>query len=194
MSSKKSWTRRRSDMGYSYFIDTEPGRPGDPISLAGPRIKFWAWHKRYCFPGVSRDCPTLGHMEGVADDYEINDDMGHWDRLEEALYAMGAAAVKSVYMYDHSGQRYSTSQFGCRWYSGQIGFLWSMDKAVRHTELDELVEQYDEWCNDDSVEAVVLDDYDNVVDSSFFDDVTAANTWAEARVAALTGESANQED
>lgn len=181
-------------MGYNYYIDTEPGRPEDPISLAGPDIKFWAWHKRCHFPGVSPDCPTIEHMEEVADDYEINDDMGKWDRIEEALYALGATQVKSVYMYDHGGQRFSTGQFGCRWDSGQIGFLWTMGKTVKHTELDELVEEYDEWYNDCSVEAVVLDDYDNVVDSAFFDDVNEARTWAEARVAALGGESAKQED
>ncbi len=36
--------------------------------------------------------------------------------------------IKPLYMYDHSGITISTSQFGCQWDSGQIGWIFIEEK------------------------------------------------------------------
>ena len=50
------------------------------------------------------------------------------DCLEYLLERLEPKAILPVYVYEHSGSAISTTPFGCRWDSGQIGFIYVADK------------------------------------------------------------------
>ena len=50
------------------------------------------------------------------------------DCLEYLLERLEPKAILPVYVYEHSGSAISTTPFGCRWDSGQIGFIYIADK------------------------------------------------------------------
>lgn len=50
------------------------------------------------------------------------------DCLEYLLNRLESKAILPVYVYEHSGSAISTTPFGCRWDSGQIGFIYIADK------------------------------------------------------------------
>lgn len=54
-------------------------------------------------------------------DEEINE---YLEDIEKIVIDRGAAVTLPLYMYAHSGVAISTSPFGCRWDSGQIGFIY----------------------------------------------------------------------
>lgn len=64
--------------------------------------------------------------------YNLGDDLGYksldyndWNELKKQLYKdYDIAIIEPIYMYDHSGISLSTTPFGCRWDSGQIGFVF----------------------------------------------------------------------
>jgi hypothetical protein len=39
--------------------------------------------------------------------------------------------VLPLYLYDHSGLSMSTSEFGCRWDSGQVGFIYATPTRIK---------------------------------------------------------------
>jgi hypothetical protein len=43
---------------------------------------------------------------------------------------LDAKIVMPLYLYDHSGQTISTKPFGCRWDSGQVGFIYVSRKKL----------------------------------------------------------------
>lgn len=58
-------------------------------------------------------------------------DFNGWDEMEEHIRkTYKPLAMKPLYMYDHSGITISTSPFGCRWDSGQIGFVYITQKKL----------------------------------------------------------------
>jgi hypothetical protein len=62
-------------------------------------------------------------------DYSIGDEEidEYLEDIEKIIIDRGAAVTLPLYMYAHSGVAISTSPFGCRWDSGQIGFIY-MDR------------------------------------------------------------------
>jgi hypothetical protein len=61
----------------------------------------------------------------LGDKHNYNaDDYSGWGEMEKAIIKEeNPAVILPLYMYDHSGISISTSPFGCRWDSGQIGFV-----------------------------------------------------------------------
>ena len=52
------------------------------------------------------------------------DDFDNWDELRAQLIKdYRNDVILPIYMYDHSGITVSTTPFGCRWDSGQVGFI-----------------------------------------------------------------------
>ena len=61
---------------------------------------------------------------GDKHDYNRND-YNNWDEMEKDIIRNEKPiCIKPLYLYDHSGLTISTSPFGCRWDSGQIGFVF----------------------------------------------------------------------
>ena len=68
-------------------------------------------HKRYSLSDKNEDFNM--------DDYES------WEEVATMLVdKKDAVLLKPIYMYDHSGITIKTTPFGCKWDSGQIGFIY----------------------------------------------------------------------
>ena len=68
-------------------------------------------------------CFHRGYDLGDKHNYNA-DDYNSWGEMEKAIIKEeNPAVILPLYMYDHSGISISTSPFGCRWDSGQIGFV-----------------------------------------------------------------------
>jgi len=60
-------------------------------------------------------------FQDFVDDLEHDDD----ECIAEALERLdGHIITLPLYLYDHSGITMNTTGFGCRWDSGQVGFIW----------------------------------------------------------------------
>jgi hypothetical protein len=56
---------------------------------------------------------------------DIHNYCDSWDEIEEILRKdFNAIVILPLYLYDHSGITIKTSPFGCRWDSGQVGFIF----------------------------------------------------------------------
>ena len=55
-----------------------------------------------------------------------------WDEVKQYLIREeGAKVILPIYMYDHSGITVSTTPFGCRWDSGQVGFIYCTVSKIK---------------------------------------------------------------
>ena len=73
--------------------------------------------KMICFHGKY----NLGDMHDLhSEDFEDWDDMQRYLRM-----TYKPAVLHPLYLYDHSGITISTAPFGCRWDSGQVGFVFA---------------------------------------------------------------------
>jgi hypothetical protein len=64
------------------------------------------------------------------------DDYGSWDEMEEDIIKNeDVHTILPLYLYDHGGITISTSPFGCRWDSGQVGFIYLSKKEFEQTSL-----------------------------------------------------------
>lgn len=70
----------------------------------------------------------------LGDEHDLNtDDFNGWDEMEKYITRMEKPIViKPLYMYEHSGITIKTSPYGCRWDSGQIGFVYIRKEDVRN--------------------------------------------------------------
>ncbi len=60
-----------------------------------------------------------------------HEDYNGWDKMEDAIIKQEKVGViLPLYLYDHSGITISTSPFGDRWDSGQIGFIFISKKKM----------------------------------------------------------------
>jgi len=77
-------------------------------------------------------CSHKRYNLGDKHDYK-HDDYDGWDEMKKAIIKKEKAVViLPLYMYDHSGITISTSPFGCRWDSGQVGLIFvSRENAVK---------------------------------------------------------------
>lgn len=59
-------------------------------------------------------------------------DYESWNKLQKAIEKNEkVAAIKALYLYDHSGITIATTPFSCPWDSGQIGFIYvTKEKAL----------------------------------------------------------------
>jgi hypothetical protein len=93
--------------------DTDPRDPREDDNL-GTIVCF---HRRY----------NLGDPHNYStNDYE------NWEELKAAIVQNeDPGVILPLYLYDHSGITISTSPFGCRWDSGQIGWVFVSKAALR---------------------------------------------------------------
>jgi hypothetical protein len=74
--------------------------------------------------------------------YNSNDYSG-WDEMEAAIIKNEKTAIiLPLYLYDHSGITISTTEFSCRWDSGQIGFVYvSKEKLKTEYSVNKITQQ-----------------------------------------------------
>ena len=121
-----------SDVVETYTIsDTKELRifhdesPLDPREDCEPVTKMICFCKRY----------KLGDSHGYFSEAHNN-----WEELKEELEQdYDILVILPVYMYDHGGITISTTPFGCRWDSGQIGWVF-----VEKKQFDEIPELFED--------------------------------------------------
>lgn len=105
-----------------------------------------AWHRNY---SLSDDKKFSMSLEGWARSIIADEHIEALEKYEEEQttkleytyeatqdelleYAEKSNLIVPVYMYDHSGIALSTSSFGCRWDSGQVGWIYvSHEKIIK---------------------------------------------------------------
>ena len=99
---------------FKLYYDENPTDPREDYNLS----KMVCFHKRY----------------NLGDDHDLkSDDFDGWDEMEKYITGTeNPIVIKPLYLYDHSGIAISTSPFGCRWDSGQIGFVYIRKEDVRN--------------------------------------------------------------
>jgi hypothetical protein len=100
---------------------------------------------------------------GDKSDYRSKDFDG-WDELKSQIESdYNVLMIKPLYLYDHSGITISTSPFGCRFDSGQVGWVFIDEKQLQsmvgdssghnETNLEEIingdVKTYDQYLTGD---------------------------------------------
>ena len=124
------------------FYDDSPINPREDCE---PITKMVCFHSRY----------KLGDGHGY-----FSEEHNNWEELKEQLEEdYDILVIRPLYLFDHSGLTISTTPFGCRWDSGQIGWVF-VEKGL-FIELPELftekalklledeVEEYDTYLRGD---------------------------------------------
>ncbi|WP_137887472.1 hypothetical protein [Pseudomonas sp. 2FE] len=91
-------------------------------------------HRRYDLGDESGTREALDLIyENLTDEQldQIDFDASHVPDIEKALQLTGKAIILPLYLYDHSGITMKTTQFACRWDSGQVGFIFVSKAKVR---------------------------------------------------------------
>jgi hypothetical protein len=132
-------------------------------------IKIYCFHKKY----------RLG------DKHKYNStDFNSWTQFEEQLNRdFEIVAIKSLYMYDHSGRTISTTPFSCPWDSGQIGFVFITKQDLRKfygksrinkklieqaiNQMDNYLKVYDQYLRGEVYGYIVKDKNGEEADSCF---------------------------
>ena len=140
-------------------------------------------------PDNPREFGAFGKIISFHGKYDIGDkhdvrhrDFEDWDGLENHLRRnCGALIALPLYLMDHSGISISTADFGCRWDSGQIGFIYADRDVItrafnisRMTKkniervtaaLEEEVKIYDQYLRGDVWMYTIKDDEGNELES-----------------------------
>lgn len=86
-----------------------------------------------------REWDNLGTMVCFHNRYDLGDkhsydadDYSGWEEMEKAILKEEGRGtiILPLYLYDHSGITMRTSPFGCRWDSGQVGFILANKKTI----------------------------------------------------------------
>lgn len=110
------------------YLSSDPENPRKDCDLAST---MWCWHKRY----------TLGED----DDKPKSDDFSGWKEIEGYIRETNnVIAIKPLFLMDHSGISISTGEYGCRWDSGQVGFIFVTHEHYRDAMGAEAVYDFDE--------------------------------------------------
>lgn len=91
------------------------------------------WHRRYNLGDTHQYEDTL-HMLTQLANYTPAAPMGgveHWEKERIRALFERYYIILPVYMYDHSGVSLSTSGYGDRWDSGQVGWIYVSKEDVR---------------------------------------------------------------
>jgi len=111
-----------------YLVETEEYR--------GHKIKIYQDPD----PQNPRDNDNFGTMVCFHSHYMLgdsnhglrNEDFFSWDGLKGCLIReKDAAVILPLYLYDHSGITINTTPFGCRWDSGEVGFIYATRQNIR---------------------------------------------------------------
>ena len=79
------------------------------------------------------DFDNLGHMVCFHNRYNLGDeqdeisdkDYNGWEEMAAGIKSLyPGCLILPLYLYDHSGITIKTTPFGCRWDSGQVGFIY----------------------------------------------------------------------
>jgi len=88
-------------------------------------------------PDSSRNWDNFGTMLCSHGRYNLGDkqfkssDYEGWAEIKTMLIEeKGAMAILPLYLYDHSGVTMKTTPFGCRWDSGQVGFIYATKEEI----------------------------------------------------------------
>lgn len=146
------------------YLSTDPENPRENCDLAST---MWCWHGRY----------NLGD-----DDKPRTEDFDGWDAIEAYVRDnYEVLAIKPLYLFDHSGISMSVGDFGDRWDSGQVGFLFvtedhyntmigaaddtpGVKRAWAEKVIDQDVEVYDQYIGGSVYYGELLDLDDPVAD------------------------------
>jgi hypothetical protein len=159
---------------YKIRIEPDP----DPMS---PRewdnlgiIAFW--HRRYNYD------ERKGHETEGLDPKSF----------QEWLDAHPEVQYRKLFMLDHSGLRFSTSDFGDRWDSGQVGFIYSTPERIKWLgapldsvlrQLDNEVAELDAYVSGAYCGCIIEDENGNQLESCWgFSDEKCAREEAESIV------------
>jgi hypothetical protein len=96
-------------------------------------------------PESPRTWDNLGTMVCFHNRYNLGDktdyrteDYDSWEELKEGIIKNeGEVVILPLYLYDHSGITISTSPFGCRFDSGQVGFIFVSNHKIKKEGIDE---------------------------------------------------------
>jgi len=130
--------------------DENPNDPREDDNLT----KMVCFHNRY----------------DLGDKHNYNkDDYNSWDELKKTIEdTEKPVVILPLYLYDHSGITISTTEFTCKWDSGQIGFVYITNERINELgcvieneetindyikrltrDLQEEVKQYDQFLQGD---------------------------------------------
>lgn len=116
--------------GYVIQICQDDGQADNPIA-DDEAIQVAMWHPNYDW-GTGQSFAEPQDFEDFCADNEVT-------RLP-------------LYLYEHSGLTVSTSDFGCRWDSGQVGWVYLTADAIKEhgipnpeDQLRGAVKQLDDW-------------------------------------------------
>ena len=90
-------------------------------------------------PESPREWDNLGTMVSIHNRYDLGDphtinkeDFDSWDEIKDYIVnELGARVILPLYLYDHSGLRIKTTPFGCKWDSGQVGWIYATRKDIK---------------------------------------------------------------
>jgi hypothetical protein len=100
------------------------------------------------------------YILGDVHNYQSNDFNG-WDEMKKEISkSKNPAIILPLYLYDHSGITISTYSFGCRWDSGQVGYvLVTKEKVYSEYKVKRISRKLMKKLN--SVTLSEVDEYDN---------------------------------
>jgi hypothetical protein len=110
------------------------------------------------------------------------EDVLSWEELEKLICKEeDVCVIDPLYLYDHSGITISTTPFGCKWDSGQVGFVYITKEEIRKLfnvkriskklkykaweYLNEEVKTYKQYLEGDVYDVYVRDENDDIVES-----------------------------
>lgn len=112
------------------------------------------------YPTNPRDDENLGVMVCSHPRYNLGDnhdynfkDYQSWDDLKSQIIKdhNGMGIIHNLYLYDHSGISISIRPYGCKWDSGQVGFIFVPKEKVR------------QWYNVKRVSSVLLEELEEKI-------------------------------
>jgi hypothetical protein len=97
-------------------------------------------------PESPREWDNLGTMVCFHGRYNLGDKHSYDKRSElknDIMENENVHTILPLYLYDHSGITISTSPFGCKWDTTQVGFIFVSKEKVKSEGIDETrVEEY----------------------------------------------------
>lgn len=168
MEDKRFYIENGKTMVFKVVDDEYPVNPREEFDNLGTML---CWHRRY----------RLGDKNPYEIPYDFFEERLGEDVRETIQESMAALEAEGytflpLYLFDHSGLSISTSDYGDKWDSGQIGFVYTTPERIAHMGtpqervkdcLKEEVEEYDLYLRGECYGYQISDRYGNVVDSCY---------------------------